>query len=118
MLFRCEVNFWKIASGQGCEPCDCDPVGSVHTDSCNEFDGTCECKPGFGGRQCNQCEANHWGDPNVECHSCDCNEHGSTSYQCDPRTGKCDCLEGKKNSDRICVYSQSCTSHWLMVMPR
>ena len=26
---RCASNHWKIASGKGCERCDCDPMGSV-----------------------------------------------------------------------------------------
>lgn len=31
---ECEPNHWKIASGQGCEPCDCDESGSLST-QCN-----------------------------------------------------------------------------------
>lgn len=30
----CAENHWKIASGQGCEACDCDPVGTNKT-QCN-----------------------------------------------------------------------------------
>ena len=32
---QCEVNHWKIASGMGCERCDCDPVGS-YAEQCNQ----------------------------------------------------------------------------------
>ena len=32
---RCAVNHWKIASGRGCEFCDCDPTGSS-SQQCNE----------------------------------------------------------------------------------
>lgn len=32
---RCGSNHWKIASGEGCEACACDPVGS-YSDQCNE----------------------------------------------------------------------------------
>lgn len=64
---RCAVNHWKIASGEGCEACDCDPQGS-YTLKCNEFDGQCHCRPGHGGRKCNECQPNYWGDPRVQCY--------------------------------------------------
>lgn len=32
-----------------------------------QFDGQCECKPGFGGRQCNECMPRFYGDPKKEC---------------------------------------------------
>lgn len=32
---RCERNYWKLASGMGCEACGCDPVGSL-SQQCNE----------------------------------------------------------------------------------
>ncbi|XP_078051747.1 laminin subunit beta-1 isoform X1 [Augochlora pura] len=89
----CEENHWKIASGQGCEPCECDAVGSV-SDRCDPYYGTCECKPGFGGRQCSECQTNHWGNPNVECYPCDCDLAGSSSQQCDRETGMCVCRKG------------------------
>uniref|UniRef100_T1GDC8 Laminin EGF-like domain-containing protein n=1 Tax=Megaselia scalaris TaxID=36166 RepID=T1GDC8_MEGSC len=66
----CIENHWKIASGEGCEHCDCDPTGSLR-EQCNPYDGQCECRTGFGGRQCNQCQRDFWGDPNVECHACE-----------------------------------------------
>ncbi|KAL1456234.1 hypothetical protein WDU94_000979 [Cyamophila willieti] len=91
---QCVKNHWKIASGIGCESCDCDPVGSVEGTECNEFDGQCECKPGFGGRQCNQCQTNYWGNPNVECFPCDCDYHGSASSQCNQNNGTCVCKPG------------------------
>ncbi|GAB1863172.1 Laminin subunit beta-1 [Camponotus japonicus] len=89
----CEENHWRIASGQGCDPCECDAVGSI-SDRCNPFDGTCECKPGFGGRRCNECQTNFWGNPNVECYPCECDVIGSASQQCDRETGLCVCHKG------------------------
>ncbi|KAG7208341.1 hypothetical protein KM043_014577 [Ampulex compressa] len=89
----CEENHWRIASGKGCDPCECDAVGSV-SDRCNPFDGSCDCRPGFGGRRCNECQANHWGNPNVECHPCECDDIGSASQQCDRETGVCVCHKG------------------------
>lgn len=64
---RCAPNHWKIASGLGCEACDCDPQGSYSL-KCNEFDGQCHCRPGHGGRRCNECQPNFWGDPRLKCH--------------------------------------------------
>ena len=99
---RCAENHWKIASGEGCEACDCDPVGSTNT-SCILYDGQCDCKDGFGGRRCDQCVENHWGDPRVQCYPCDCNPQGSQSFQCNPKTGECECLEGTEGSGHIIV---------------
>ncbi|XP_054279344.1 laminin subunit beta-1 [Macrosteles quadrilineatus] len=89
----CQENHWKIASGMGCEPCDCDLNGS-YSKQCNQYDGQCECKPGFGGRQCDQCQANHWGDPNLECKACECDPEGSAVMQCDRVNGSCICHPG------------------------
>ena len=57
------------------------------TFQCNEYDGQCQCMPGRGGGTCGECEANHWGDPNVECHPCECDPDGSETMQCDRKTG-------------------------------
>ena len=40
---ECVENHWKIASGEGCEDCQCDPIGST-AQSCNLYTGQCECK--------------------------------------------------------------------------
>ncbi|XP_035719159.1 laminin subunit beta-1-like isoform X1 [Vespa mandarinia] len=90
---NCEENHWRIASGQGCDPCECDAVGSV-SDKCNPFDGSCECRAGFGGRRCNECQTNFWGNPNIECTPCECNVIGSSSQQCNRETGVCICHKG------------------------
>lgn len=90
---RCKTDFWKIASGEGCEPCDCDERGAV-SKQCNPYDGQCTCKDGFGGRQCDECETNFWGDPNVSCQACDCDGYGSATQQCDRTTGQCKCIKG------------------------
>ena len=80
-LIRCKENHWNISPGEGCQACDCDSVGST-SESCNLYDGQCECKAGFGGRRCNECMANHWG---VQCHPCECNY----MENCDPQSGVC-----------------------------
>ncbi|KAK8784251.1 hypothetical protein V5799_009390 [Amblyomma americanum] len=90
---RCAPNYWKIASGEGCEECGCDPLGSYEL-KCNEFDGQCPCKPGHGGRQCNQCQDNHWGDPRARCYPCECNVPGAATSQCHRNNGTCVCIPG------------------------
>lgn len=90
---RCKEDYWKIASGEGCEECDCDPVGS-ESSQCNPYDGQCRCKDGFGGRQCDQCQSNFWGDPNYKCKSCECDPYGSATAQCDRSSGQCKCITG------------------------
>ena len=34
---------WFYFSGEGCEACDCDPVGSVGP-SCDSYVGQCDCR--------------------------------------------------------------------------
>ncbi|XP_070559223.1 laminin subunit beta-1-like [Ptychodera flava] len=90
---QCAENHWKLASGRGCEHCNCCDYGSISA-QCNEFDGQCQCRSGFGGKQCCDCEANFWGDPLVRCRPCDCDPDGSIASQCDRQTGVCTCKPG------------------------
>jgi len=92
---ECKENHWKIASGEGCIDCACDPVGSTG-EQCDVYTGQCDCKPGFGGERCDQCETDFWGDPKKECIPCNCSPMGVNpeQSQCDHQTGKCFCLEG------------------------
>nr|XP_046234781.1 laminin subunit beta-1b isoform X1 [Scatophagus argus] len=90
---RCAAGTWNIASGTGCQRCDCDPVHSFGS-SCNDVTGQCSCKPGFGGRMCRECRELFWGDPEVKCHACDCEPRGISSEQCHRVTGQCTCKEG------------------------
>uniref|UniRef100_A0A8D1XZ63 Laminin subunit beta-1 n=1 Tax=Sus scrofa TaxID=9823 RepID=A0A8D1XZ63_PIG len=90
---RCAPNTWQLASGTGCEPCNCDAAHSFGP-SCNEFTGQCQCMPGFGGRTCSECQELFWGDPSVECRACDCDPRGIETPQCDQSTGQCVCVEG------------------------
>ncbi|XP_075687829.1 laminin subunit beta-2-like isoform X2 [Rhinoderma darwinii] len=90
---RCSPNFWNLASGKGCVPCNCDPHNSFSL-SCNEFTGRCQCRPGFGGSSCTECQENYWGNPSVQCRACDCDRRGIQSLQCNRATGHCTCRQG------------------------
>ncbi|XP_033491281.2 laminin subunit beta-1a [Epinephelus lanceolatus] len=90
---RCAPDTWNMASGHGCQTCDCNPKHSYGT-SCNEISGHCSCQPGFGGRTCSECKELFWGDPEVKCHACDCDPQGISEQQCNKANGHCVCVEG------------------------
>uniref|UniRef100_A0A0N5AHT3 Laminin EGF-like domain-containing protein n=1 Tax=Syphacia muris TaxID=451379 RepID=A0A0N5AHT3_9BILA len=94
---KCEEGYFNITSGNGCQSCDCDPVGSIG-DSCDIETGQCECKEGVTGRRCNECAAVHYGFSEDGCKPCNCEPIGSESAQCD-KTGQCLChdfIEGRR----------------------
>ncbi|KAL1130902.1 hypothetical protein AAG570_012143, partial [Ranatra chinensis] len=88
---QCQVGYYNIGSGKGCEPCDCDSLGSTNS-SCDVVSGQCYCKPGVTGRQCDVCETYSYGFSTQGCTACDCDEIGSVSLQCNA-DGQCPCLE-------------------------
>ncbi|XP_069688400.1 laminin subunit gamma-1 [Periplaneta americana] len=88
---RCEDGFYNIVSGEGCQPCNCDLVGSVnHT--CDLYTGQCQCRPGVTGQRCDVCEPYQYGFSVAGCKPCDCDQIGSVALQCNP-IGQCPCLE-------------------------
>ncbi|XP_048872334.1 laminin subunit beta-2 isoform X1 [Brienomyrus brachyistius] len=90
---HCIANYWNMASGRGCEPCNCDPINAVSA-SCNEFTGQCPCRDGFGGKTCTECQENFWGNPKVQCRACDCDRRGIETPQCNRLNGHCVCRPG------------------------
>ncbi|KAK1158494.1 laminin subunit beta-2-like isoform X1 [Acipenser oxyrinchus oxyrinchus] len=90
---HCVANYWNLGSGNGCDPCGCDPNNAV-SPTCNEFTGQCQCRHGFGGKTCQDCQENYWGNPNVQCRACDCDPHGIETSQCNRVTGHCSCRQG------------------------
>lgn len=88
---RCEDGFYNIISGEGCQPCNCDPVGSLnHT--CDLYTGQCQCRPGVTGQRCDVCQPYQYGFSLSGCKPCECDQIGSLALQCDP-LGQCPCLE-------------------------
>ncbi|XP_074833632.1 laminin subunit beta-3 [Carettochelys insculpta] len=95
---QCSANHWKLTSGQGCEPCNCDPRNSF-SPQCNQFTGQCQCREGFMGRTCSAaqqevCPDGSYGDVRTGCRECDCNFQGTELLGCDKTTGSCLCRPG------------------------
>ncbi|KFO73509.1 Laminin subunit beta-4, partial [Cuculus canorus] len=100
---QCTSGYWNLASGKGCQSCDCDPKNSLNN-QCNQarklhsgdlgFTGQCPCKIGYSGRYCDECEENYFGNPQMHCISCNCNPKGTNQPKCDKATGACNCRTG------------------------
>ncbi|KAM6304189.1 laminin subunit beta-4 [Podargus strigoides] len=90
---QCASGYWNLASGKGCQICDCDPENS-QSNQCNQLTGQCPCKLGYSGRHCNECEENYFGSPQTHCISCKCNPEGTSQPKCDKATGACHCRAG------------------------
>ncbi|NXR01569.1 LAMB4 protein, partial [Sagittarius serpentarius] len=101
---QCASGYWDLASGKGCQICDCDPKNS-QSNQCNQarkflcslrtrLTGQCPCKLGYSGRCCDECEENYFGNPQTHCISCECNPEGTSQPKCDKATGVCNCRAG------------------------
>ncbi|XP_026724146.1 laminin subunit beta-4 isoform X1 [Athene cunicularia] len=90
---QCASGYWDLASGKGCQICDCDPKNS-QSNQCDQLTGQCPCKLGYSGRCCDECEENYFGSPQTHCISCECNPEGTSQPKCDIATGACNCRTG------------------------
>lgn len=95
---QCAPHHWKLASGQGCEPCACDPHNAL-SPQCNQFTGQCPCREGFGGLTCSaaaihQCPDRTYGEAATGCRACDCDFRGTQGPGCDKGSGRCLCRPG------------------------
>nr|XP_012314664.1 laminin subunit beta-3 [Aotus nancymaae] len=95
---QCGPYHWKLASGQGCEPCACDSHNSL-SPQCNQFTGQCPCREGYGGLTCSaaairQCPDRTYGDAATGCQACDCDFRGTKGPGCDKASGRCLCRPG------------------------
>lgn len=89
---KCQDGFFDLDSGNGCQSCNCDPVGSLNR-TCNVHSGQCHCRPGVIGLRCDACAMNNFGFSYDGCKACQCDTIGSLSLQCDDPDGQCRCRE-------------------------
>ncbi|PSN35327.1 Laminin subunit gamma-1, partial [Blattella germanica] len=103
---RCEDGYYNIISGEGCHPCNCDPVGSLnHT--CDLYTGQCQCRPGVTGQRCDVCMPYQYGFSLTGCKQCDCDQIGSCYENVEGR--QCDrCKENKYDRQRGCIDCPAC----------
>ncbi|KAM7392591.1 hypothetical protein PAMA_007618 [Pampus argenteus] len=88
----CEVGFFNLQPGVGCERCKCNPIGSSST-ACHPITGQCVCSPGVEGRLCESCRVGFFGFSSRGCRACNCDPMGSISMQC-RSNGTCHCRQG------------------------
>ncbi|KAL6096645.1 lamc3 [Pungitius sinensis] len=88
----CDVGFFNLQPGVGCERCKCNPVGSPSV-ACHPTTGQCVCRAGVEGRLCGSCRVGFFGFSSRGCRACNCDPMGSTSMQCHGN-GTCHCRRG------------------------
>lgn len=115
---ECEPGYFDLNSGQGCQSCNCDPIGSLNN-TCDIHTGQCHCRPGVTGLRCNSCLQYHYGFSTDGCKPCECDYIGSKSLQCgangqcpcseNVEGRRCDrCKENKHDRQRDCVDCPAC----------
>ncbi|XP_041871749.1 laminin subunit beta-2-like isoform X3 [Corvus kubaryi] len=93
---RCQHGAYGLSHGdpQGCQPCRCDPRGTVAGSSpCDPISGDCYCKRFVAGRSCSQCVPEFWGLSYDlgGCRPCACDFGGAYNNRCSMEDGACPC---------------------------
>ncbi|KAM6902929.1 laminin subunit gamma-3 [Xenentodon cancila] len=88
----CEVGFFNLQPGVGCERCKCNPIGSSSL-ACHPVTGECVCRAGVEGGLCDSCRVGFYGFSSRGCRACNCDPMGSVSMQCHSN-GTCRCRQG------------------------
>ncbi|KAM9216772.1 LOW QUALITY PROTEIN: laminin subunit beta-4 [Dugong dugon] len=102
---RCKPNHCGLSANDplGCQPCNCNPLGSLPFSTCDVDTGQCLCQSFATGPRCEECTVGYWGLGNHlhGCSPCDCDIGGAYSNMCSPRDGQREC--------RPHITGRSCT---------
>ncbi|KAM6202282.1 laminin subunit beta-4 [Rhynchocyon petersi] len=102
---QCKPNHYGLSAHDplGCQPCNCNPVGTLPFSSCDADTGQCLCQSFVTGPHCEECTVGYWGLGNHlhGCVPCDCDAGGAYSNRCSPEDGQCEC--------RPYITGRSCT---------
>ncbi|XP_028328840.1 usherin isoform X1 [Gouania willdenowi] len=96
---NCADNFYNRSSdlqtdlSAGCEPCTCNPRGSVTGSVCDSITGQCVCVQTRSGKDCSSCRPGFYHSPDQSlCLECDCHPTGAQHRDCEAQTGQCVCV--------------------------
>ncbi|XP_008828933.1 laminin subunit beta-4 [Nannospalax galili] len=102
---QCKPNHFGLRGSdpQGCQACNCHPLGSLPLSTCDVDTGQCLCQAHVTGPRCEECTVGYWGlrDHLHRCSPCDCDIGGAYSNVCSPKDGQCEC--------RLHVTGRTCT---------
>ncbi|XP_008050704.1 laminin subunit beta-4 [Carlito syrichta] len=101
---RCKPNHYGLSATDllGCQPCNCNPLGSLPLSACDVDTGQCLCQSYATGPHCEECAVGYWGlGSHQGCSPCDCDIGGAYSNVCSPKDGQCEC--------RPHITGRSCT---------
>ncbi|KAK7153113.1 hypothetical protein R3I93_011118 [Phoxinus phoxinus] len=93
---RCSIHTYNLSSANathGCQPCQCDHMGTVPATVCDPASGQCVCQPTRYGRDCGTCKPGFFlSEAGMsECEVCECHSVGAVGQVCAAHSGQCVC---------------------------
>uniref|UniRef100_A0A452GQQ3 Uncharacterized protein n=1 Tax=Gopherus agassizii TaxID=38772 RepID=A0A452GQQ3_9SAUR len=92
----CRPSYYGLSGSDplGCQPCTCNPSGSLSFSMCDPVTGECLCQRFVTGPHCDECLVGYWGlGNNLDgCSPCGCDIGGAHNNLCSSSGGQCECL--------------------------